>query len=136
MNKNIHGYISEATFKEYAKNLYVYLKASNNNTTQYDPYRNVGYIETYQSPLTVKAIVTAVTGNSLVAREIGLAHTGSIYAFVKKADAELIKIASKIEYNNDFYCAYIKAVGKNALEFPLDFGFVKIQLFKKGLQNG
>lgn len=136
MNKNIAKFIYKNTIKEYNQDILVYLKSSNTKSTNYDSYRDIGFVETYQNPIVVKAKIKQVSGSSLVVREIGLSSSGAIYAFVNKQDSELLKIASKIEYNNEFYSVYNKALGDRFLVTDLDFNISKVLLFKMGNQNG
>jgi len=132
MNKNIPSQIANKAFKEYSETLWIYLKKSNSKSSSYDPYRNTGYTKAYQNPISVKAIVHPLGANSLIVRELGLINSGSIEIIVKKNDANLVKIASKIEYENEEYSVFNKALGNKVQIVKKPFDFYKIVLFKVG----
>ena len=132
MNRNIHKNLRDTFFPEYSETLWVYLKASNSKGSNYDPYRNTGYTKTNQSPIPVKAIVHPISGNSLIARELGLAEMGSIELIIKKKDKNLFKICQKIEYEGEEYSPFKKALGDRVQITKRSFDFYRVLLFKKG----
>jgi len=131
-NKNINSKIERQVFKDYSENVWVFLKSSNDKGSSYDPYRNTGYTKTNQAPLPVKAIVHPIAGNSLVARELGLAESGSIELIIQRKDVNLFKICQKIEYDGDEYSAFNKALGNKVQITKRSFGFFRVLLFRRG----
>lgn len=132
MDKNIHSQIANKAFRDYSETVWVYLKSSNSKTGSYDPYRNTGYSRSLGKAIEVKAIVHPLGANSLIVRELGLINAGSIEIIVKKNDANLVKIASKIEYENEQYSVFNKALGNKVQIVKKPFDFYKIVLFKVG----
>jgi hypothetical protein len=129
MNKNINSQVEITAFKEYAETVWVYLKNSNSKGTSYDPNRNTGYTETIQNPLAVKAIVHPLSGNSLVARELGLSQMGSIELIIQKKDMNLFKICQKIKYDGNEYSTFNKALGNTVQITKRSFDFYRVLLF-------
>jgi len=132
MNRNVHKRIKDTFFKDYDETVWVYLKASNSKSSSYDPYRNTGYTTTNQSPEPVKAYVRQIRGNSLVARELGLTHSGAIEIVVKSSDANLFRICQKVKYNDKEYTPFNKALGDRIQIFKSPFDFTRIVLFRRG----
>jgi len=132
MNKNLNGKINKA-LDGCNETVWVYLKASNDLGANFDPYRNTGYVETFQSPIPIKAVaVHQLSGSGLVAKELGLSLTGAIEIIVNDTDKELIKNASKLKYNNQFYTTYHEALGARTLEMSRPFGMTKFTCFLQG----
>lgn len=132
MDKNISSKIYNDTFSKYSETVWVYLKASNSQGVNYDPYRNVGATTTEQSPEPVRAIVRQLTGDSLVARELGLVNIGSIELIIKEKDLGLFKICQKVTYNDEEYSVNIKALGNRVQFYKHLFGYYRVVLFKVG----
>ena len=132
MNKNINSQIERDVFKDYSETVWVYLKSSNSKGTNYDPFRNTGYTKTNQSPIPVKAIVHPLAGNSLIVRELGLAHTGSIELIIQKNDVNLFKMCQKIKYDGDEYSTFNKALGNRVQITKRSFDFYRVLLFRRG----
>lgn len=132
MDKNINSQIERSVFKDYSETIWVYLKASNSKGVNYDPYRNTGYTKTNQSPIPVKAIVHPISGNSLVARELGLKLSGSIELIIKKKDVNLFKVCEKIKYEGEEYSTFNKALGNKVQITKRSFEFYRVLLFLKG----
>ena len=130
MHRNFHKQIHDTVFTEYAETLWVYLKASNSKGSNYDPYRNTGYVKTNQSPEPVKAYVRQIKGNSLIAREIGLSQSGAIEIIIKSSDANLFRICEKIKYNDVEYTTFNKALGDKVQIYKSDFNFSRVVLFR------
>jgi len=131
MNRNIHKRLKDTIFKDYNETLWVYLKKTNSKGINYDPYRNIGYTKTNQSPEPVKAYVRQIKGNSLVARELGLRESGAIEIVIKTQDANLFKICEKVKYNDIEYTPFNKALGDRLQIFKSDFNFSRIVLFRR-----
>ena len=130
--KNASHNLYKETFNLNSKTIFVYLKSTNAKDANYDSFRNSEYTETYQNPIAVKCIVKQASDSGLIAREIGLTQTGSIYLYVADSDLEIIKNASKLEYNKEFYSIYNKALGTKTLINKLDLGMSRILIFKEG----
>ncbi len=131
-DRNINQFIDNTLFANLAKTVWVYLKSSNSKGVNYDPYNNVGYTKTNQAPQPVKALVRQIQGNSLIARELGLVHTGAIEIVVKEKDVNLFKICQKIKYKDLEYSPFNKALGNRIQIFETEFGLYRIILFKSG----
>lgn len=132
MNKNISNQIENSVFKDYSETVWVYLKSVNSKGSSYDPYRNIGYTKKNQNPISVKAIVHPLSGNSLIARELGLIQSGSIELIIKKNDVNLFKICQKIEYEGNEYSTYNKALGNKVQITKRSFDYYRVLLFLKG----
>ena len=129
MRKDINKKINKA-LKGCTETVWAYIKDSNSLGSNYDPYLNVGQVETFQSPIPVKALsVHHISNDGLIAKELGLGLIGAIDIVVNDIDKELIKNASKIKYNNQFYTTYHKALGSRALMIPRSFETTKFTLF-------
>ena len=131
MNKNIQNQINNA-LSDYKETVWVYLKATNSLGANYDPFRNTGYVETFQSPIPVKAIIHQISSTGLIAKELGLSLTGAIEIIVNNVDSSAIKNASKLKYNGQFYTTYNKALGNKTLISPLRFNMTKFICFVEG----
>jgi hypothetical protein len=131
MDRNAHNQL-KTVFNSYSETVWVYLKSTNTKGTDYDPYRNTGYIKTQNNPEPVKAHVRQLQGNSLIAREIGLVESGAIEIVIDDRDENLFKICEKVVYNNIEYTPYNKALGNRMQIFKSPFNFSRIVLFVKG----
>lgn len=131
MRKNINDKINKA-LDEFKETVWVYLKKTNSVGANFDPYRNVGYVETFQSPIPVKAMIHQISSNGLMVKELGLVSTGAIEITVNDNDASLIQNASKLEYRKKFYTTYTKALGSRTLITDVQFGMKKIVCFLEG----
>ena len=131
-NKNINSQIEHSVFKDYSETVWVYLKSSNSKGSNFDPYRNIGYVKTNQSPISVKAIVHPLSGSSLIVRELGLTETGSIELIIKKQDVNLFKMCQKIKYDDEEYSTYNKALGNRIQITKRSFDFYRVLLFRRG----
>lgn len=131
MRKNINDKINKA-LDEFKETILVYLKKTNSVGSNFDPYRNVGYVETFQSPIPVKAMIHQISSNGLMVKELGLVSTGAIEITVNDNDASLIQNASKLEYKKKFYTTYTKALGSRTLITDVQFGMKKIVCFLEG----
>ena len=118
--------------RDYKETIWVYTKASNSLGSNYDPYRNTGYVETFKSPTPIKAIVHQISSTGLIAKELGLSLTGAINITVNDNNASLIKIASKFKYKDRFYTTFNKALGSRTLITDLPFNMTKFVCFLKG----
>lgn len=131
MNKNISAKISKG-LDDYKKTIWVYKKSTNAVSSNYDPYRETGYINSFQSPLPLKAIVHQISGSGLIFKELGLSLTGAVEIIVKDNEAEIIKNASKLKIDNSYYTLYNERTGSRVLITQLPFGMKKIVCFVKG----
>ena len=132
MNRNVNYNITNSAFDDYSETIWVYLKSGNTKGEDYDPYRNVGYTKTFESPYPVEAMIVPVQPNSLIMREIGLDEAGAIYTIIKNQDVNMIKSAEKIEYNEETYSVYNKALGNRIQLLKRPFGFWRVTLFRVG----
>lgn len=131
MNKNISTKIDKA-LDDYKKIIWIYKKSSNTVSSNYDPYRDIGYSSSLSSPIPIRAIVHQISSNGLVAKELGLSVTGAIEIIATDMEASLIKNASKLKYNNNFYTIYNNALGSRVMITQLPFNRTKIVCFIKG----
>ena len=131
-DRNLRCNINNNVFKNYADKIKVYLKSSNSKGANYDPHRNVGFVSTNSNPLTVKALITQIAPETKLAKEIGHFISGAILATIYSKDVTLIRSASKIEYNDEEYSVYNKALGNRIQITDTGVGFHKVVLFRKG----
>ena len=130
MDRNIHKRIKDVVFNDYQETVWVYLKTSNTKGERYDPYLNIGYTKTNQSPEPVQAHVRQIAGNSLIAREIGLSESGAIEIVIKTSDENLFKICEKIVYDDVEYTPFIKALVNKIQIYKSPFNFSRVVLFR------
>ncbi|HUU88095.1 MAG TPA: hypothetical protein VMX17_10130 [Candidatus Glassbacteria bacterium] len=130
--KNLQHKIKKDFLEKFSETLWVTLKKSNSMGSNFDPFRNVGYTTTNQSPIPVKARVRVLSPDSLIRREIGLVQIGAIEVEIEERYADMIKICQKISYNKEDYTPYKKAAGNQCQITKGDFGISKIILFKIG----
>lgn len=131
-DRNLKCNINSQVFKKFSDKIYVYLKKTNVKGENYDPYRNTGYTETLSSPIIVKGLVRQISPESKLAKEIGHFITGTIEVIVKDNNANILKNAEKIEYKNNEYSVYHKALGNRFQIQDTGIGFKRIVLFRKG----
>jgi hypothetical protein len=132
MDKNIHKKLRDTIFPDYQETVWVYLKSSNTKGNSYDPYRQTGITTTNQSPEPVKAYIRQIRGNSLIARELGLAESGAIEIVIKSSDENLFRICQKVKYDDKEYTPFNKALGNRIQIFKSPFDFSRIVLFQRG----
>lgn len=128
----MHNTIKENVFKDVQETLWVYLRATNTKTTNYDPDYNTGYTKTLQAPIPVKAMVRPLTPESLIMREIGSSETGAIEIVVEEKDEGAFKACDKVEYKSVEYVTRREALGNKFYVVPTIYGFSKIVLFRRG----
>lgn len=131
MNKNLNFTINNALHDQ-LETVWVYIKSGNTINTNYDPYRNTGYVETMQNPIPVKGIIHQISSNGLIALELGLTLIGAIEIIVNDNDAELIKNASKLEYDGKMYTTFHKNLGSRVLFSDKKLGMKSITCFLLG----
>ena len=132
MRKNINNKINKA-FEGSKETIWAYPKASNSLGSDFDPYRETGYVETFGSPIPVKAIaVHQISSTGLVAKELGLSLTGAIQIIVNDTDKELVKNANKLKYNGQFYTTFHQALGSRVMMDAREFEMTSFTLFIKG----
>jgi len=132
MNKNIHSRIKDTIFSDFTETLWIYLKASNVKSENYDPYRETGYTKTQQSPLPVKATVRQITPESRVMKVLGQVALGAIEIVITNQDLNLIKMAEKVEYKNKEYATFNKSLGNRIQMTEIPFGYYRVVLFVAG----
>jgi hypothetical protein len=130
--KNIKHQVQKSFLEQFSETIWVYLKKSNSMGQNFDPFRNTGYTSTLQSPIPIKATVRNLAPDSLIRREIGLIQIGAIEIQVEDRYADVIKIAEKIFYNDEYYTPFNKATGSQVQITKSDFEISKIILFKIG----
>ena len=131
MDRNIHKRIKDTAFNENRETVWVFLKASNSKGSNYDPYRKTGFLTTKQSPEPVQAYVRTIQGNSLIAREIGLAQVGAIEIVIKSSDENLFRICEKVTYNDIEYTVFNEALGNKIQIMKSPFNFSRVILFRR-----
>jgi hypothetical protein len=132
MNKNISGYINNHIFKDNKEVIWVYLPGEKVPGENFDPYRNVGFIEVFQNPIPVSALIKQMSGNSLVAKEIGLVAIGAIEILINEKDLSLVEKAVKLQYKQKFYTVYNEALGSKVVIAKRPFNFYKVICYLQG----
>lgn len=127
---SIEGNLKEL-FRQNATKVKIYLRSTKTEGTNFDPIRKTGYTITYQNPSSIKAIVKDASPEKLIVKELGLVNLGAKELIVKDSDAELLKIAQKIEIDGEDYHTRCDAVGKNFVCWKRPCGFSRVILFKK-----
>ncbi|MCX6711633.1 MAG: hypothetical protein NT139_01170 [Candidatus Woesearchaeota archaeon] len=115
----------------YHEKVFIYLPGATVKGTNYDKFRDVGYIKGQQNYLTVKAWIRDTTPNELIIRQLGLIAIGAKKLIVKNNDVELFKLASRIVIKDEDYYVYNDAVGKKMQLLSLDENYSEITLFRK-----
>lgn len=130
INHNIDQNLFEQVFKDQSIKVRVVLKSSKAKATAYDKFRDVGYVQTHQNPLFVKALKKDISPNSLIIREIGLTESGAVQIIVHNNDVALIKLCDTILIKDIQYTPWNKALGSKFQVFELPFNYSKIILFR------
>jgi len=130
--RNHHKRFVDTVFSDFAQTIWVYLKSSNSKGATYDPYRDIGYTKTSQSPLPVNAYIRQLTSSSLIVRELGLTQSGAIEIVVKEQDMNLFKICDKVIYNSVEYSPFNNALGNRVQITEIPFKCYRIVLFRVG----
>ena len=128
--RNIHKMITDKNLGLLDKTIWATLRSGSVKGPNYDPYRKIGYTITNQSPTPIKCNVRYITGNSLIARNLGLTQSGAIEIMVEDSKVNFFKICEKIVYDDDEYTPYRKALGKKIIITKAEFGMSRIVLFK------
>jgi len=132
MRKNINNKINKV-FEGSKETLWAYPKGANSFGSNFDPIRNTGYVEAFDSPIPVKAVaVHQISNTGLVAKELGLSLTGAIQVIVNDTDKELVKNAGKLKYNGKFYTTFHEALGSRVMMDAREFEMTSFTLFIKG----
>ena len=122
---------ADKIFKEYAENVSVYLPSSKTKNANYDPFRDVGYIETNMNYMTVKAMVRDAKPEELIMKNIGLVETGAKKIVIKDADVPLIKLSNRIVIETVEYYVYNDAVGNKLQILGSQLGYSTVLIFRK-----
>lgn len=131
MDNKINQEVFDKIFKEYSKEISIYLRSAKTKGANYDKFRNTGYNITLQNPISVLALTKSITPNSLIIRELGLTESGAIQIIISNDDVEALKICEKILIDNKEYTPWKKALGNKFQVFELPFdGFSKVILFR------
>jgi hypothetical protein len=129
---NIDQKLFDQIFRQHRKNILVYLRSSKTKSDNYDKFRETGFDQTNQNPLTVKALTKVVSPGSLTHNELGLVKAGALQIIIQNRDVNLIKNSEKLTIDNIEYYVYDDAVGQKFLIFPTQFAnFSKIIIFRK-----
>ena len=123
--------IMDEIFADYAQDIKVIFRGTKTKSDNYDPFRDVGYEESTQNPIYIKAITKSVSFNALVFKEIGLIESGAKNIIVKDSDVDFLKLCQKLIINEQPYYIYHDAVGSKFQKYPLQFGYTKIVVFLK-----
>ncbi len=137
MSEQIDQKVFDQIFRTHRKIALVYLRASKTKGNNYDKFREVGFDQTNQNPLPVKALTKTMSPGSLTHNELGLVKAGAIQIIIQDKDVALIKNSEKLTIDNIEYYVYDDAVGNKLLIFPTQFAkFSKIIIFRKDAPNG
>lgn len=109
----------------------IYLKSSHTVGTNYDPYRNTGKTKSIRNPIPIKAIVSDISPEKLIIKEMGLTISGAKSIIIKSSDVNFIKLSEKIVINGINYYKYSDAIGTKLLIYDRPFNFKRIILFVK-----
>ena len=131
--RNIHKKITDTFLREYGdrKTLWCYLKNGNSKGSNFDPYRNTGYTETVSNPEPVMSYVRQLSPSSLIAREIGMIHTGAREVVIDAQDLGCVLNSQKIVYEDNEYTVYTKATGTKVQIYDLPFNMKKVIMFRR-----
>ena len=122
---------ADTIYKDYAENVCVYLPNSKTKSASYDPFRDVGYIETNLNYMTVKAIIRDAKPEELIMKNIGLVYSGAKKLVIKDSDVALVKISNKITIDSVEYYVYNDAVGNKFQILGQQFGYSTVMIFRK-----
>jgi len=129
-NHELEQGVFEQIFKNHAVKIRVILRASKTKGADFDKFRNVGYQESYQNPLFIKALTRTLSPNSLIIRELGLAETGALAIIIPHNDLALLKLAEVVIIDDVEYTPWNKALGGKMQVEKLPFKYQKILLFR------
>lgn len=129
-NHDIEQGVFEQIFKNHAVKIRVILRASKTKGADFDKFRNVGYQESYQNPLFIKALTRTLSPNSLIIRELGLAETGALAIIIPHNDLALLKLSEVVIIDDVEYTPWTKALGGKMQVEKLPFKYQKIILFR------
>jgi len=118
-------------YQDFAINVLVYLPSSKTKSANYDPFRDVGYIETNQNYMTVKAIVRDAKSEEIKKKNIGLVASGAKKLVIKDNDVALIKLSNRIVIESVEYYVYNDAVGNKFQILGSQLGYSTVMIFRK-----
>lgn len=127
INKNVFDQI----FLNHSTKITIFLRASKNKGSNFDPFRETGYEKTTQNPFFIKGIIKSLAPNSLIIREMGLTESGALQLLIKDNDVSLIKLSKKMIIDGKEYYIYNDRIGNKLQIFPLRFGYSKLIVFQK-----
>lgn len=130
LNHGIEQKIFDDLFKNHAVDIKAFLRASKVKGSNYDKFRDVGYEKNIQNPIFIKAMQRAITPNSLIIREIGLAETGAMQIIVKQDDIAVIKLAERIQIDEEEYTPWLKMLGNRLQITKMPFNYSKVIIFR------
>jgi len=132
MSFEIDQKIFDTVFRKNRKIALVFLRSSKTKNENYDPFREIGFDQTNQNPLPVKALTKVLSASSLTYHELGLVKAGALQIIIQNRDVELIKNSEKIFIDNIEYYVYDEGVGNKFQIYPTQFAnFTKIIIFRK-----
>lgn len=133
-NKDISQKLFDQIFRDKHKKALVFLRGAKTKEENFDPFRNVGYVQQNQNPLPVKVLTQTITPSSLIFREMGLTETGAIQIILANRDVELFKNSERIVIDKKDYYVYRDAVGGKVQITSTQFSsFSKIVLSLKDI---
>lgn len=121
----------DTVFRSHSIKVAVFLKSFQSKGSNFDPFRNIGFVKAKRNPVWVAVIKKTLSANSLIYRQMGLNETGAIELIIKDNDVPFITLSEKILVDDKEYYVYNDAVGANVQVFDLQFGYSKIVLFRK-----
>lgn len=122
----------DQVFKKKRKTALVFLRGAKSRESNFDPFRDTGFVQKNQNPLPVKVLTKVITPSSLIFREMGLTEAGALQIILQDRDVELFKNSEKITIDNIDYYVFRDAVGGKVQIFPTQFAkFSKIILSRK-----
>lgn len=130
MDKEISQDIREL-FRIESEPIAIYLKSSHTVGTNFDPFRNTGKTKTVRNPIFIKAIVSEITPEKLIIKEMGLTLTGAKSIVIKSSDVGFIKFSEKIVIKGQDYYKYSDAVGNKLLIYDRPFNLKRVIIFIK-----
>lgn len=130
--KDIDQKIHDRYFRKFYKKALVYTTLSKTQQNNFDPFRDTGYKETCQNPLTVKLLPRTLNPESLIFRQMGQTKSGAIEVIVKNNDVNLIKNSEKIVIDSVEYYVYDDSVGNRFQIFDTNWSnYSRVILFRK-----
>lgn len=130
MDKEIQNDLREL-YRTDGEKIAVYLKSSQTVGTNFDPFRNTGKTKTVRNAIPIKAIVSEISPEKLIIKEMGLTISGAKSLIVKASDINFLKLSEKIVIRGQEYYKFSDAVGNKMLIYDRPFNFKRIIVFVK-----